>query len=120
VEGKELPFTFDTGAVFTDLSVRYYDRFRKEIGSWKKGKEENAGAGGSAQRKIYLQPKLNLAVGDKTVTLKRVSILPVKAKTGSDEWYGNLGQDFVAGFESFTLDFSKMTFSLGAPLSSPR
>jgi hypothetical protein len=37
---------------------------------------------------------------------------------GIDEFYGNLGQDFVAGFESFTLDFSQMTFSLGAPLAA--
>lgn len=35
-----------------------------------------------------------------------------------DELYGNLGQDFVAGFESFTLDFSKMIFSLGPPLNA--
>jgi hypothetical protein len=32
----------------------------------------------------------------------------------------NLGQDLVAGFESFTLDFSKMTFSLGAPLAAQK
>lgn len=56
-------------------------------------------------------------MGDKTVTLKRVTILPIKLNNGMDEFYGNLGQDFVAGFESFTLDFSKMTFSLGAPLA---
>jgi hypothetical protein len=36
---------------------------------------------------------------------------------GIDELYGNLGQDVVAKFESFTLDFSTMTFSLGQPLS---
>jgi hypothetical protein len=32
-----------------------------------------------------------------------------------DELYGNLGQDMVAQFESFTMDFSKMIFTLGAP-----
>jgi hypothetical protein len=30
-----------------------------------------------------------------------------------DLLFGNLGQDFVDGFESFTLDFANMTFSLG-------
>jgi hypothetical protein len=39
--------------------------------------------------------------------------------SGIDELYGNLGQDLVSGFESFTLDFSKVTFSLGAPLVAP-
>jgi hypothetical protein len=120
VEGKELPFTLDTGATETELQVQYYERFHGEIGSWKKGSEISSGAGGNVRRKTYVQPQLDLAVGDKTVTLKRVTILPVKLNNAMDEFYGNLGQDFVAGFESFTLDFSKMTFSLGAPLGSPR
>jgi hypothetical protein len=38
--------------------------------------------------------------------------------SGIDELYCNLGQDFVAGFESFTLDFTKMTFSLGTALTA--
>jgi hypothetical protein len=38
--------------------------------------------------------------------------------SGIDELYGNLGQDLVAGFESFTLDFSRMTFSLGPRLAA--
>jgi hypothetical protein len=41
----------------------------------------------------------------------------MKMGAGIDELYGNLGQDVVAGFESFTLDFSSMTFSLGAPVA---
>jgi hypothetical protein len=47
-----------------------------------------------------------------------VTILPGKVGAGIDEFYGNLGQDFVVGFESFTLDFSKMTFGLGTPLAA--
>jgi hypothetical protein len=30
--------------------------------------------------------------------------------------YGNLGQDVVANFASFTVDFSTMKFVLGTPL----
>ncbi len=44
-------------------------------------------------------------------------IFPTRMGAGIDELYGNLGQDVVAGFESFTLDFNNMTFSLGAPLA---
>jgi predicted aspartyl protease len=116
VEGKELPFSFDTGASSTDLSVRYYDQFRGESVSWKKGEDTSVEAGGAVRRKRYWQPKVNLTVGDKTVTLKRVSIFPVRMGASIDEFYGNLGQDFVAGFESFTLDFANMTFRLGTPL----
>jgi len=120
VEGKELPFRFDTGAVGTQLQVRYYELFHGEIGSWKEGEEINSGVGGAVRRKIFIQPKLDLMVGDKTATLKDVTILPVKLNSDLDEFYGNLGQDFVAGFESFTLDFSKMTFSFGARRTAQR
>ncbi len=117
IEGKNLPFSFDTGASGTDLSVRYYDRFRGESKGWRKGKTKNFGAGGVVERTIYFQPQLNLGIGAKTVTLDRVSIFPSPTGAGIDDLYGNLGQDVVAKFESFTLDFSTMTFSLGEPLS---
>lgn len=70
------------------------------------------------RRKIYLQPKLNLTVGDATATLENVPIFPQKMGSDLDELYDNLGQDMVVRFEGFTLDFSKMTFSLGPPLSA--
>ena len=70
------------------------------------------------KRKVYVQPRLVLTVGDKTATLKNVSIFSTRMNSGIDELYGNLGQDLVAGFESFTLDFSRMTFSLGPPLAA--
>jgi hypothetical protein len=48
----------------------------------------------------------------------RGSLATLGGGSDKDELYGNLGQDFVAGFESFTLDFSKMIFSLGPPLNA--
>ncbi|MGH9326387.1 MAG: pepsin/retropepsin-like aspartic protease family protein [Terriglobia bacterium] len=117
VEGTDLPFTFDTGASGTDLSVRYYDRFKGKGESWKKETYEVGGSSGTVKREMYTQLALHLGVGNKSVVLKNVSITPLKTNSGLDELYGNIGQDFVAGFESFTLDFSKMTFKLGDPLS---
>lgn len=116
VEGHDLPFTLDTGASGTGLSVRYFDRFRAEIRKWKRGTNKGFGAGGAVTNKIYLQPRLNLKVGDKTVTLESVPIFPKHLGSDLDDLYGNLGQDVVAKFDSFTLDFSAMTFSLGLPL----
>jgi len=116
VEGRPLLFTLDTGASGTDLSVRYYDLFREQAGSWKTQISESAGAGGSIQQNTYIQPRVVMKVGTSTVTLNDVSILPVRMNAGIDALFGNLGQDFVDGFESFTLNFSTMTFSPGAPL----
>jgi predicted aspartyl protease len=117
VEGKNLPFSFDTGASGTNLSLRYYDRFRGEARTWVKGENESYGAGGLVKRTIYLQPQLNLGIGDETVTLNRVPIFLSSMGSDIDDLYGNLGQDVVAKFDSFTLDFSTMTFHLGEPLS---
>jgi hypothetical protein len=52
----------------------------------------------------YLQPRLDLNMGDKTVTLENVSIFPTRVGSDLDELYGNLGQDVVAKFDSLTLD----------------
>jgi hypothetical protein len=39
--------------------------------------------------------------------------------SGFDAMYGNLGEDLVKGFASFTIDFNRMTFSLGPALDEP-
>jgi len=115
VEGHQLPFTFDTGASGTILYVSYSRLFLSESKNWKTGKEKDGGAGGIIKRKIYLQPEFKLGIGDKTVVLKKVSIYRTGTGTDTDELYGNIGQDIPAGFSSFTLDFTTMTFSLGEP-----
>lgn len=114
--GVLLPFTLDTGASSTDLSVRYYERFRNADLSWKPDEYEVGGAGGILKRHIYTQPVLRLEVGDKTAILKDVSITPQKTNAGLDELYGNIGQDLFRYFESFTLDFTTMSFKVGDPV----
>jgi predicted aspartyl protease len=115
VEGRPLLFTLDTGASSTDLSVRYYELFRTQADSWKTQSVETAGGGGSSTHDVYIQPRLVMKSGTSTVTLNDVSILPVHMNAGIDVLFGNLGQDFVDGFETFSLNFSTMMFSLGAP-----
>jgi predicted aspartyl protease len=119
VQGEHLLFTFDTGASSTDLSVRYYEQFRRQAGAWRTQTVESGGAGGSVQRTMFIQPSVNLRVGDAVVTLKDVPIFSTRMNAGIDVLFGNLGQDFVADVERFTLDFVNMRFSLGAPLSAP-
>lgn len=118
VDGSDLPFSFDTGASSTDLFVRYYQRFRGGSRAWKKSKTRVAGAGGVVKRNIYIQPKVQLVIGDKTVTLGKVPIYTSDTRTDNAYLYGNLGQDVVSNFKSFTVDFSTMTFGLGEPLAA--
>jgi len=119
VQGEHLLLTFDTGASSTDLSVRYYERFRRDAASWRTQKVESGGAGGSVTRTMFIQPTVDLRVGGSTVTLKDVPIFSTRMNSGIDVLYGNVGQDLVAGVGRFTLDFVNMRFSLGPPLLSP-
>jgi len=118
VEGQDLPFSFDTGASDTDLLVRYYQRFQSESKTWKKRTIKTSGAGGVVKGKAYVLRQVNLGIGNQTVSLKNISVHTSGTGSNNDELYGNLGQDVVANFDGFTLDFSTMTFTLGAPLSS--
>jgi hypothetical protein len=121
VEGQPLPFSLDTGAESSELSLRYYRRFLSQTKAlaWKRGKNQSWGAGGLVKRTIYLQPKLSLAVGGTTATLEHVSIFTGKMG-GIDEFYGNLGQDLLAPYASFTIDFTNMRFRLGPPLQQEK
>jgi predicted aspartyl protease len=120
VEGDDLPFGFDTGAASTDFFLRYYNRFRREAATWKQKDAASAGAGGTVKLKVYVQPEAKLWIGDKVVILKKVMINQKEMGTDHDELYGNLGQDVVANFESFTLDFRNMRFRLGEALPSEK
>lgn len=120
VEGKMLPFGFDTGASSTDLLLKYAETFHGETKSWKRAKSKSAAAGGAVKRKVYVQPEVKFGIGDKVVTLKKVTIYRSSTESNRDELYGNLGQDVVENFASFTLDFSAMTFRLGEALPAAK
>jgi predicted aspartyl protease len=92
VEGRPLLFTLDTGASSTELSVRYYELFRQQAYSWKSHSVTGAGAGGSIQQTVYVQPHVVMQLGTSTVTLNDVSILPVRMHAGVDLLFGNLGR----------------------------
>ncbi len=115
VQGKTLLFAFDTGANASQFSVRYFQDFAAEISLWKKVMNQSAGAGGVKKTLAYEIPYIVLRIAEQKVDLHRVTILPASVGTDFDQTYGNLGRDVVAAFDSFTLDFVHMTFTLGKP-----
>jgi len=112
VEGQRLPFTLDTGASSSDFSVRYYERFAQAATHWSRRTAESGGAGGTVTRDVFSQPAVNMKIGDASVVLRNVQVVPTRINAGLDVLFGNLGQDFVDSFKSFTLDFVNMTFSV--------
>lgn len=118
VEGHRLLFTLDTGANSTMLSHRYFELFQTKLSTWTKASGESSGAGGNIRQTFFTQPSLDISIGGSNVKLTNVSIHPERMNTGIDILFGNLGQDFVSGFERVTLDFGKMTF-VGVSHSMP-
>jgi len=119
VEGEPLPFTLDTGASGTNLSVRFFDRFQAEEPRWKKVQTKNFGAGGETTSQSYLVPSLALEVGGRTVALHNLAVTPAAQHADIDTLFGNVGEDLFQSVQSFTFDFTNMRFVMGSPLSAP-
>lgn len=115
-EGQLLPFTLDTGASGTTLSVRYYDRFQADKSGWKTAQTKSFGAGGTTASRSFLVRSLALGIGDHTVNLHNVPILPTVQHSDIDALFGNIGEDLFQSVENFTFDFKAMRFSLGESL----
>jgi predicted aspartyl protease len=110
VEGKNLDFTLDTGAVDTDLNPE----FARSLPSlMKAGTPENRsieGLGGSTNNPSILLPSVLLGIGAKNVILRPAHVF---TEHGNGTWAaGNLGMDLLKQAHSFALDFGAMTLRL--------
>ena len=112
VYGRSLPFYLDTGASGTNLFPAYASLFHKSATDWTTQQSHIFGAGGTVSRQIFVQPKLTMRVGDKEVVLRNVKFYSSQADSPNDFIYGNLGQDFLGTYETYTLDFDAMIFVL--------
>jgi predicted aspartyl protease len=117
VEHQMLPFTIDTGASSTTLSVRFYRQFQSEKSTWNRVETKSFGAGGGTSTNAYLVPSLPLTVGGRTIVLKHLAVLPSAQGADIDVLFGNIGEDLLQSVASFTLDFTQMRFVLGQPLA---
>lgn len=117
IRGQTLPFTLDTGASGTTLSVRFYRQFQSEKPTWKRVHTKSFGAGGMTSTRSYLVPTLPLTLGGQTITLKHLAVLPSAQGADIDNLFGNLGEDLLQSVDSFTIDFIHMRLILGGPLA---
>jgi len=101
-------FTLDTGADSTILYSSYFSENRQNIiANYAETDISFGGAGGVKEFKGY-KIDFNIAINEKNITLKNVSLLT----TGIDEMkngvYGNIGQDLIRQFDKMTLNFNQM------------
>ena len=118
--GNQL-FSLDTGAVGTVLSAEFYKEAKASLDPAHQVSLELVGAGGSIVSSAYMLRGVVAEVGGECTTIEGVEIL-TEPTALADEFYGNIGQNSLSLFTSFTLDFNTMQFSAtgGNPGDCPR
>jgi hypothetical protein len=112
--GHELVFGLDTGAVASSFSAKYFREFPHAFASLTDREHMVAGAGGTRSSRDYELPRVELELGSARATLKDVDVLTSDLGIGLlDEVFGNLGQDVISQFKTFTIDFKRMRLSVG-------
>jgi hypothetical protein len=117
--GNQL-FSLDTGALGTVLSAQFYKEAKASLDPAYQVSLELVGAGGSMVSPAYMLRSVAAKLGGECATIEGVEILT--EPTGlADEFYGNIGQNSLSPFTSFTLDFNAMQFSTtgGKPAYCP-
>jgi clan AA aspartic protease (TIGR02281 family) len=112
ISGKNVLFSFDTGAGNTMFSSRYVRDFESEFKDAALGKIGFGGAGGTKELKGYKQATVPLEIGGSKSTLKDVAVLNERVGTHLDALDGNLGRDVMEGHKSVTMDLRTMRFEL--------
>jgi predicted aspartyl protease len=103
-------FTVDTGAVGTILSAQFYKAHRASLDPADFVSLELVGAGGSIHSPAYMLHGVVGRLGEECTSVEDIEVLT--ERTGlPDEFYGNVGQNVLSSFTSFTLDFKSMQFS---------
>jgi len=103
-----LDFHFDSGASSSMFYVSYLNKYKADVIKTAKKKTVGfGGAGGSQKKEVYVLPKTNLTLGNKTVTVDSIDVLQQKI-TPDEKFYGNIGQDFTKNFNEIIYNFKYM------------
>jgi len=103
--GERLCFHFDTGATHTSLFPAFYQKYQEKIDRKYKLENFKAGsAGGEITQEGYILKKLPLDVAGAKASLKKIRLNLNETGLG-DNYYGNLGQDYIRQFNAFAISF---------------
>ncbi len=120
-EGKHLLFIFDTGASSTQFTAKFLGQFPRQFTSAKQIQRGMSGAGGVKMVAAYELPAVTLRVGSAKAKLHNRPVL--KEDLGTDLFdavYGNIGEDLLSQFQTITIDFKRMRFSVGERVHTAR
>jgi len=108
-----LPFLYDSGNSDTNLSARFFNKYKNNIeGNCSKRKVIIGGAGGMRETEVYLLDSLALSVGSSNYTLDSLTVFSSDLMGYDIKYlYGNFGQDYVSKFSEMRIDFNSMNIS---------
>lgn len=110
IGGTTRLFSLDTGATGSMFSPRFYNALASKLATSKRRKMDINGAGGTHFVNGYDVKNFRLQIGSQQVVLPKASIIAEPTESGLDDFFGNIGQDVLSSFKSYTIDFSRMTF----------
>jgi len=112
-----VPMLLDSGASHSALSAAFAAEHPSLAKEWTTQNEHVAGAGGARTRKAAKWTHVQVRIGNETTILPALS---VALESTDDAKEANvLGNDILHAFDSWTIDFSRMDFQVGAPLHTP-
>lgn len=115
LDGMPVSMQLDSGGSRSALSSRFASQHPSVIKGLKAKKEHVAGAGGSQVNQSAIWPDVHVCIGDRQTVLPAITITLTNAGTGKDT--NLLGGDILQSFDHWTIDFQRMQFEVGAPLS---
>jgi len=105
----------DSGAVRSTLSSRFASAHPSLVKELKSKQEHLAGAGGTRASESATWPHVRVRIGDQETVLPTVTIALSSAGNVKDP--DLLGGDILQSFDHWTIDFSRMQFEVGKPLT---
>jgi len=108
----------DTGGPHSFLSSRFAQRHPHFADALPQQDERMAGAGGSTTRRVARIPGAVLELAGSRATLPELAIVMKDGEEVQAQNFGLMGGDVLDQFDSWTVDFDRMTFELGAPVAA--
>ncbi|PXV60573.1 Aspartyl protease [Dyella jiangningensis] len=105
----------DSGGARSALSSGFASAHPAVIKGLQSKRERVAGAGGSRASEAVTWPDIRVRIGDQQALLPAITIALHDAAGGKD--VNLLGGDILQAFEYWTIDFRRMQFEVGKPLT---
>ena len=106
IEGREVLFSLDTGAVNTDIYAKFGQEFPAVVNNAKKTRTELHGIAGAEAHEALELPDLAIFFGETVANLHSASMLT--RQINSSRFVGNLGCDILEQHGAFVVDFAYM------------